>query len=149
MQSSIRPQKGDGKGRGSWDPRGQHPPNLLTPCLLCSLPSPTCPISTQRSAPCKAAGIYAYTHTSPRYSERPVHARGHTQLGMTADTQLLLPSLCRLPFTPDLFSASPNGPQLPWEAEVTQAAGWLRPAKTRLADTICSPPFIQRVEMER
>jgi len=122
------------------------PPSLFA---LCSLPSPSCLVSTQRSAPCKGAGIYVYRHTSPHYSKRRVHARGHTQLGMTVDTQLLLPSLCLLPFTPDLFSASPNRPRLPWEAEVTLTAGWLQPAKTRLADTICIPPFIQRVEMER
>ena len=101
------------------------PPNLFALRSLCSLPSPTCLVSTQISAPCKGAGIYAYRHTSSRYSKRPVHARGHTQLGMTADTQLHLPSLCLLPFTPDLFSASPNRPRLPWEAEVTLTAGWL------------------------
>lgn len=71
---------------------------------------------------CRYLCVQAYL---PHYSKRPVHARGHTQLGMTANMQLLLPSLCLLPFTPDLFSASPNRPWFPWEAEVTLTAGWL------------------------
>lgn len=103
----------------------QHHATCLPCTQLCSLLSLTCLISRQRFAPCKDAGIYVNRHTSFRYSKMPVHARGHMQLGMTADMQLLLPSLHLLPFTPDLFSASPKRPRLPWEAEVTLTAGWL------------------------
>lgn len=102
--------------------RVKAPTKLPAACSHCSQPSPS-PI--QQAASCKGAGIFACWHTTLHYNKRSVHARGHTQLGMTADAQHLLPSLCLLPFMPDLLSTSPNRPRLPWKAEVTLPASWL------------------------
>lgn len=103
--------------QGESTPQPTHPVLTLLPGLP-HLNTEVCPLQGCRYL--RVTGI-----PPPITAKRPVHARGHRQLGMTADTQLFLPSLCLLPFTPDLFSASPNGLQLPWEAEVTLTAGRL------------------------
>lgn len=94
LQSSTEPQK----GHGSWDPRGYilppSQPVFPVPTLLPAFPLLLFTKTEARAL--RGCGVYAHRCLSP-LQQRAVHARGHRQLGMTADTLLLLPPFAFFP----------------------------------------------------